>query len=146
MKQIINDYNATNPTVTLPKSIQQSIQWDTFRAALVEDDYDMFVLRRTRNPVREVTGMQYKLSLRPDLAPVVNWCMAWIMIRAAHRQGVLPTFENSKSAWTSEQAKNPTNHFFNGPITPKYASDPALVTVGQRSLDSGGTGYRGRRG
>ena len=76
-RQIIDDYIATNPPVPLPKSIQQSLQWDTFRAALVKDDYDMFVLRRARDPVREVTRMQDKLSLRPDLAPVVNWCMAW---------------------------------------------------------------------
>ncbi len=75
----------------------------------MKDDYDMFVLKRTRDPVREVTGMQDKLSLRPDLAPVVNWCMAWI--RAARRQGVLPAFENMKSASTSEQAKNPTKQF-----------------------------------
>jgi hypothetical protein len=106
-KQIINDYNAANPAAVLPKSIQQSLQWDTFKAALMQNDYDMFVLRRARDPVREATRMQDKLSLRPDIAPVVEWCMAWI--QAARRQGVLPTFENMKSAWTSEQAKNPTN-------------------------------------
>jgi hypothetical protein len=111
-KQIIDDYNAANPAATLPKSIAQSLQWDTFKAALTKDDYDMFVLRRARDPVREATRMQDKLSLRPDLAPVVNWCMAWI--QAARRQGVLPTFENMKNAWTREQAENPTNEFFNG--------------------------------
>ncbi len=75
MKQIIDDYNAANPTVTLPKSIHRSIQWDTFRAAVVKDDYDAFVLKRTRDPVRDVTRMQDKLSCRPDLAPVVKLIM-----------------------------------------------------------------------
>ena len=87
----------------------------------------MFVLRRARDPVREATRMQDKLLLRPDLKPVVNWCMAWI--QEARRQGVLPTFENMKNAWASEQARNPTNAFFNGLITPKHASQQCGVAV-----------------
>ena len=124
-KQIIDDYVAANPGNVLPKSIAQSLQWDTLKAALSQDNYNMFVLKRAREPVRDTPSMQDKLLLRPDLGPVVKWCMAWI--QATRRQGVLPTFENMKNAWTSEQARNPTNAFFNGLITPKHASQQCGV-------------------
>jgi hypothetical protein len=85
----------------------------------------MFVLKRSRDTVLDVSKMQDKLLMRPDLAPVVDWCMAWIL--AARRQCEIPTFENMKLAWKSEQAKDPTNQFFNGPIHPKYACEQCAV-------------------
>jgi hypothetical protein len=75
--------------------------------------------------MRDVKTMQEKLSLRPELEPVVDWCMAWI--REARRAVAIPTHKAMLLAWEAEKAKNPTDPFFNCLLTPKYAQDQCAV-------------------
>jgi hypothetical protein len=92
--KIIQEYKAANPSGVLPKSLKASIQWETFIQAVMQNNIDLLVLKRQRDPVRDVRPIQDKLLMRPELAPVVDWCKAWI--RETHRQCLNPTFENMK--------------------------------------------------
>ncbi len=69
--------------------------------------------------------MQDKLSLRPELEPVVDWCMAWI--RETRRAVAIPTHKAMLQAWEAEKAKNRTNPIYNCLLTPKYAQDQCAV-------------------
>jgi hypothetical protein len=76
-------------------------------------------------PTREVKAMKDKLSLRPDLAPVVDWCMAWI--RGTRQKYVTPSFMDMLTAWQREKDNYPNSTFFNGRVTPGYARDQCAV-------------------
>ncbi len=89
------------------------------------DDIDLLPLQRQRPPMRDVKTMQEKLSLRPDLEPVVDWCMAWL--REARRAVKKPTHKAMLQAWEDDKANNPTDPFFYGLLTPKYAQDQCAV-------------------
>ncbi len=84
-------------------------------------------LKRHRDPTRDVTTMQEKLTSMPDLAPVVDWCMA--CIREKRLNYVNPTFSAMLLAWQSEteKEKDPTSTLLNGRITPKYACEQCAV-------------------
>jgi hypothetical protein len=125
IKAIIAAYQEARPLHKLPRTINACLQWEPFQKAVVADDIDLLPLRRIQAPTRDVKTMQEKLRLRPDLGPVVDWCMAWI--RETRRAGVIPTQNAMLLAWEDERAKHPTNPFFKGLFTPKYAGDQCAI-------------------
>jgi hypothetical protein len=109
LSAIIDEYQAANPSEPLLKSFLASIKWETFLRAIFQNDINLLLLKRQRVPTRDVTTMQEKLTLRPYLAPVVDWCMAWI--RETRRNHVNPTLTDMTLAWNSEKAKDPNSTF-----------------------------------
>ena len=66
LTSIVEDFRKANPLAELPCSLLSYLIWDEV------------LVRRLRNPIRDVVSMHDKLRQRPDLAPMVDWCMAWI--------------------------------------------------------------------
>ncbi len=89
LSRIIDEFKAANPSEVVPASLHACIQWDNFIRAVTHNDIALLELKRPRDPTREVKSMQDKFSLRPDLALVVDWCMAWIL--GAREKHVTPS-------------------------------------------------------
>jgi hypothetical protein len=125
LSRIIDEFKAANPSEVVPASLHACIQWDNFIRAVTHNDIALLELRRPRDPTREVQSMQDKFSLRPDLARVVDWCMAWI--RGAREKHVTPSLTDMLTAWQREKDHNPNSTFLNGRITTVYALDQCAV-------------------
>jgi hypothetical protein len=78
LTSIVEDFRKANPLAELPCSLLSYLIWDEVLAAVTHNDINMLSMRRLRNPIRDVVSMHDKLRQRPDLAPMVDWCMAWI--------------------------------------------------------------------
>ncbi len=110
MARIIDKFKAANPLAVVPASLHACIQWDNFIRAVKHNDIALLELKRPRDPTREVKEMKDKLSLRPDLAPVVDWCMAWI--RGTREKYVSPSFTDMLTVWQREKDNDPNSTFF----------------------------------
>ncbi len=97
---IIDEFKAANPSAVVPTSLHSCLQWDNFIRAVTNNDISVLVLKRHTDPTRNTKTMHDKLSLRPDLAPVVDWCMAWI--RGAREKHVTPSLSAMLAAWARE--------------------------------------------
>jgi hypothetical protein len=127
IKSMIEEYKKVHPEDdTLPATITSCIQWEQLEKAILEDNIEFLTLQRQRTPLRDVPTMEGKLSARPELGPVVDWCVAWI--REARRAAVKkPTHKAMLEAWEAEKAKKPNDPFFNCMFTPKYAQDQCAI-------------------
>ena len=78
LTSIVEDFRKANPLAELPCSLLSYLIWDEVLAAVTHNDINMLSMRRLSNPIRDVVSMHDKFRQRPDLAPMVDWCMAWI--------------------------------------------------------------------
>jgi hypothetical protein len=61
--------------------------------------------------VKVAETMEEKLALRPDLKPMVEWCMDWIWLeRAAGRKAGRTIIQ---SAWDRARTENPADELLN---------------------------------
>ena len=88
IKSIVQKYKAAHPEDKMPNTIHACFQWDTLCNAVMANDVTLLTMQRQRAPTRDANTMQEKLLLRPELGPVVDWCMAWI--RETRRAGGNP--------------------------------------------------------
>jgi hypothetical protein len=125
IKSIVQRYKAAHPEEDLPNTIHACFQWESLSKAVMANDMTLLTMQRQRAPTRDAPTIQEKLLLKPELEPVVDWCMAWI--RETRRAVVTPTHKAMLRAWEDEKAKDPANPFFNSMLTPKYAQDQAAM-------------------
>ncbi len=76
-------------------------------------------LQRATTNVKLADTMEekFKLALRPELQPMVKWCMNWIRQERAERRK--PNMEKLQCAWDQAQSQNPADELLNVPLDPK---------------------------
>jgi hypothetical protein len=63
---------------TAPSTVGSYLNMREFRIAVRANDITLLLIKRSVPKVGILPTMQAKLAERPDLKPIVDWCMEWI--------------------------------------------------------------------
>ena len=89
----------------VPPSVKHGFTVDTWKEAVRANDIKLFATAKHVPPVKKVHTIQEKLKERPELRPLIDWCMECIKTDRAQQAGLQysPNLEKMKHEWTRQK-------------------------------------------
>ena len=116
MRALCQNFRAIHPAA--PVSLKCYLSKDALIAAVQANDISLLYVGRATPEIKLLDSMEAKLLCRPDLAPMVDWCIEWMQSeRNANR---VPTHRGMQTAWDLMRSTT-KDALFHGEINPGFA-------------------------